>query len=77
MLCKYCYSVYLMFDWRLSRVFDCRNYNERQSNNVFKIVFLLISYQDRDGNWNSCKIRKPQNLWKDNHQCYFALQELY
>ena len=37
-----------MFNWRLSRVSDCRNYNEGQSNNVrtqnliFKIVFSKI-----------------------------------
>ena len=37
--------MYQMFNWRRSRVSDCRNYNEGQSNNVrtqnliFKIVF--------------------------------------
>ena len=40
--------MYQMFNWRLSGVSDCRNYNEGQSNNVrtqnliFKIVFFLI-----------------------------------
>ena len=40
--------MYQMFNWRLSRVSDCRNYNEGQSNNVrtqnltFKIVFFFI-----------------------------------
>ena len=39
--------MYQMFNWRLSRVSDCRNYNEGQSNNVrtqnliFKIAFFL------------------------------------
>ena len=40
--------MYQMFNWRLSRVSDFRNYNEGQSNNVrtqnliFKIVFFKI-----------------------------------
>ena len=40
--------MYQMFNWRLSPVSDCRNFNEGQSNNVrtqnliFKIVFSKI-----------------------------------
>ena len=40
--------MYQMFNWRLIRVSDCRNYNKGQSNNVitqnlmFKIVIFFI-----------------------------------
>ena len=36
--------MYQMFNWRLSRVSDCRNYNERQSNNVVILIFKTVLF---------------------------------
>ena len=40
--------MYQMFNWRLIRVSDCRNYNEGQLKNIitqnliFKMIFFLL-----------------------------------